>query len=553
MAMNGSISPFGVRLAVACLGVAAVAIAARPVPPPTELSFYYSTDAAGVLEPLINDFNGEHEGSIRIAGESVPSGDAVDDIVNGEAEPDLWMPAASMWGALLNERAGAALAPEESPSFFWSPEVFATWPDKSGDTRNYLGWSWISHYTQNATASADFWLGHTKPTKSTSGLYALIGEFEAAARQEFPSTGEQLSPSVVQDDDVQDAVKDIENTVIHYGDIGKDFCPIIEAQGPEYVTAVYLQETVYLACRAEQSEDLPRWHAVYPEEGTYAADYPLYVLQGAWTIDTRDEASTFVDWLGGAITEEEVLDAFLRPGDPGDDAYSDPPSDPWRDVQPPAEADLEILVDPVTDNGATLDAIQAAWPNLQKPANIEFVLDTSFYMADVSEDARTLICDVSENLSEAEVRGDEIGVIAYGQGHHLTTVPLSTPPEPLSTPPKKEDCIEDLRGLPVQAGTTAFPEALLTAVETHEKEPETIDTVIVLSYGADESASPTELDELCGRLEDASAQVITVSFAESRMLERLSYCSGAPAFKVWREYTGDSGMQHLAEDLTELL
>ena len=199
---------------------------------------------------MIHEFNVSQDG-IEVVGEAKPSGDVLKAILAEEDELVLWMPAASTWGRLLNHREGEVIAPEDSPSFFWSPEVIGTF-DSVIDDHPIESWDDLVDLSTSEEPPGQgdaFRLGHSKPTSSTSGLYALVSEFSSANADGTPTVDERSLEQVAS----------IEGSVLHYGDIAQDFCPLLFQYSSEYVSAFYMQETTLLRCEAQyqdQDQDL---------------------------------------------------------------------------------------------------------------------------------------------------------------------------------------------------------------------------------------------------------------------------------------------------------
>jgi Ca-activated chloride channel homolog len=126
------------------------------------------------------------------------SGAAADLIVAGWPDPEangpppvIWSPAASGWGGIVNERAGANVAPPGTP-FMLTPLVIAMpspmaealgWPDTEIGFADIValaedpdaGWASFGH-----PEWGPFRLGKTNPNFSTSGLNVTIAQYYAA-------------------------------------------------------------------------------------------------------------------------------------------------------------------------------------------------------------------------------------------------------------------------------------------------------------------------------------------------------------------------------------
>ena len=368
-------------------GVAAVALVVAIVipwlePPPVEVRFVYSTDAEDLLEPLIARFNdAQDDVAVNPDDEDVeeasrPSGDVLEDILEGDARPHLWMPAASTWGRLLNLAEGKEMAPEDSLSFFWSPELIGTF-DSVSDDYPIEDWTDIADFATGRSPLGEggaFRLGHTKPTSSTSGLYALLSEFSSVDPDGEP----------VVDDRSIGEVRSIERSVLHYGDIADDFCDQLFDYSSAYVKAFYMQETTFLKCKNEYPG--LGLKEVFPDR-TFIADYPAFVLNADWVGPDQEEAAArFLEWLGEELDVAAVNAQRLRYGDPWDvGGTADDPapagadrSQSWESIDVPA--------------GETLAAVLDAWPDVRKPAKVLILLEKGdMHLASAIDSAKELL------------------------------------------------------------------------------------------------------------------------------------------------------------------
>src|ERR671910_1312132 len=150
-----------------------------------------------------------------------------DESVDGPS-PVIWSPAASSWGAVLNQHLADAgqpvVAPENPTAFMRTPLVIAMprpmaealgwpdtpigWADVLALARDRAGWSSKGHPEWGA-----FRLGKTNPNFSTSGLSALIAQAYAATGKTTGLSGEDLA-----DPAVDAFAKGVESAVVHYGD-----------------------------------------------------------------------------------------------------------------------------------------------------------------------------------------------------------------------------------------------------------------------------------------------------------------------------------------------
>ena len=257
----------------------------------------------------------------------------------------IWSPAASGWGAIVNERAGSALAPAGTP-FMLTPLVIAMpqpmaealgWPEEP------IGFADLQRLANDPEGWAalgfpewgPFRIGKTNPNFSTSGLNFTIAEYYAATGKTADLTIEDLSrPAAVE------FATDIESSVVHYGDITMTFLNnwfAADARGTSltYASAVAVEEKSVIDYNRGDPDGVlapgeelrpPRVPlvAIYPEEGTLYSDNPFIILDTEWVdADERAAAEQFEAFVQLPENQEQVLAFGFRPNNP-DVALADP-------------------------------------------------------------------------------------------------------------------------------------------------------------------------------------------------------------------------------------
>jgi Ca-activated chloride channel family protein len=532
---NERLTPRNLRVAVAAVALV-VALLPWWEPDPIEVGFVYSTDADELLRPLIRTFN-DAQDDVEIKAIGAPSGEVLQAILADDHEDlVLWMPAASTWGRLLNQAKGTEIAPEDGRTLFWSPEVIGTF-DSVLDDHPIEGWDDLAEL---ATGKADlgdgevFRLGHTKPTTSTSGLYALVSEFAAADPDGDP----------VVDDRSTDRVRSIERSVLHYGDIADDFCPRLFEYSSAYVSAFYMQETTFLKCE-ERYEDLGLVE-VFPDE-TFVADYPAFVLDASWVSDQEaDAARKFLDWLERELDEEQVLGEKFRFGDPWDDDGT------GRDAAP-GGADLSQRWEPLAvPSGATLAAVQDAWPDVRKAAEVLILLEKGDMHVDSAiESAKRLLRGFIRDLP---LKGVTVGLDSFDE-----QIVEEVPPAVL-TRGHRIDLILALNGIGAHGADTRLADSIVESLQKMNF-PDRISVIVLVSLGQDDGSRST-LDQVLSELETLSGrvspiQVFTVSFGDpegDRVLDAvatdsLGACADFTPEGQDSDRCEDSGADELLEDV----
>jgi Ca-activated chloride channel family protein len=363
---------FARALVIAAAAVAVLAAAAGrddqdsvAEQPELVLRYLYSTDATSLLEPLIERYNREphtRDGrDVRIDGFALASGQAEAALAARDERAALWTPASSLWAELLNHHVfPAEWVPAGQPvNLVYSPQVIAMWKPfaRALGPEAKIGWKDILALTTSSRGWAEygqdygpFLLGHTNPGISTSGLSAVASHYYAL-------TGKQsdLSLADVQRPAFRAAVQRIERSVVHQGETASKLIDKMLLYGEPYAHAVYVQETTLRGLKPSQAARLT-WFK--PADGTFVADYPLIVLAAPWvSSDARAAAEAFRRWLVPKITAKKAAAYHFEVRRPAGLAELEPP-----------EPDV-------------LAAMQDAWHEDRKPANIVLVVDTSNSMA----------------------------------------------------------------------------------------------------------------------------------------------------------------------------
>jgi Ca-activated chloride channel family protein len=276
-------------------------------------------------------------------GASLLSDGWTDEAQNG-AKPVVWSPAASSWGAVVNERLAQkqqpAIVPSDAKPFMLTPLVIAM-PKPMAEALGYPqtpigfgdllelakannGWASKGHPEWGA-----FKLGKTNPNFSTSGLSSTIAQYYAATGKQSDLTLEDVNRP-----DVDTFMRGVESSVVHYGDTTLSFLNNLYRNdraglGLTYVSAVAVEETSIIAYNRGNPDGIlepgeqprpPRIPlvAVYPKDGTLFSDNPFFVLNAPWVTATQKKAArAFESFVQQPQNQRRVLGFGFRPGNPG--------------------------------------------------------------------------------------------------------------------------------------------------------------------------------------------------------------------------------------------
>jgi Ca-activated chloride channel family protein len=499
--------------------------AAGPAQGATRVSFAYSPEKEKLLVPLIDRFNREHR-DVFIQGINASSGDAETRIARGQFKPVAWSPASSLWGRLLNFEADRPYTAEEAPSIVRTPLVIAVWEPMAralGYPKRKLGYADVLRLSTSGKGWAefgkpefgDFKLVHTAPDFSTSGLSFVVAEYYAALGKK-----EGLVEKDIANAAARKRVRDIERSIVHYGDTTLFIAEQLKKEGPGYASAVAMEEVTLLDFNRTRG-DRDKLIAIYPEEGTFDSDSPFFVLDADWvTPEQKAGAEEFQKFLAEEITPEVAAKSGFRPADretapvaPITAANGADPKQPERTLQLPEPR--------------VLAAIKKAWRRDRKPANILLVLDTSGSMNDEQRLERAKAgLDVFFKNVEPQ---DSVGLTVFSE----KVQPL-VPPAPLSeSGGELRARVRDL----IADGGTAFYDATIEAFDKvrAQRATDRINAVVLLTDGEDTDSVNTA-DEVVQHIEgqgdsENRVRVFTIAYSSGasgarNQLKRIAAASG---------------------------
>jgi Ca-activated chloride channel homolog len=402
-----------------------------------------SSEKIALLTELAEEFNQSadaelDEGCVFVRPYSKASGGAAQLIIDGWPNPEangtrpvIWSPAASGWAAIVNERAGAVLAPPGTP-FMLTPLVIAMpqpmaealgWPDQPIGFADIVelandpeGWASLDH-----PEWGPFRLGKTNPNYSTSGLNFTIAEYYAATGKTRGLTTEDLNrPQAIE------FARNVESSVVHYGDITMTFlnnwfATDVRGTSLTYTSAVAVEEKSVIdynlgnpdgVLSAGETPREPRVPlvAIYPSEGTLFSDNPFIILDTEWvTAEQKIAASAFEEYVQRPENQAKVLEFGFRPNNPSvplaepvSAANGVDPTQPRAELEVPSP---EVLV-----------RILEAWAEQRKEARVLLVLDISGSMGELATDDATkldLAQDAAVSALDQFKDTDEVGLWVF--------------------------------------------------------------------------------------------------------------------------------------------
>ncbi|MCZ7535938.1 MAG: substrate-binding and VWA domain-containing protein [Acidimicrobiia bacterium] len=373
-----------------------------------------SSEKIALLTDLAQEFNASDEADLGggecafVRVQKKASGKAMQLLADGWRDEDadgpqpvVWSPAASSWGAILNQRLverGADPMVENAEPFMLTPLVIAM-PAPMAAALGYpetpIGYADIIALAQDPEGWGayghpewgPFRLGKTNPNYSTSALSATIAQYYAATGKTSGLSLEDLDRPAV-----ENFARSVEGAVVHYGDITMTFLNNWfrnDARGTAltYVSAVAVEEKSVIDYNLGNPDGIldpgeeprePRVPlvAVYPKEGTLYSDNPFMVLDAPWVTDQEAKAAErFGDYVMRPEAQERVAEYGFRPGNPEvaigggvTKANGVDPDQPETLLEVPEPAVLSGLLD--------------RWDGVRKRARVLIVLDVSGSMGE---------------------------------------------------------------------------------------------------------------------------------------------------------------------------
>ena len=517
-----------------------------------------SSEKAALLGDLAREYDSTQPSvdgrCVTVDVSSKASGGAAQALARGWDEevdgprPDVWTPASSSWAVLVDQVSAQednpSPMPADRPSLVQTPLVIAMpkpmaealgWPDQQ------IGWSDLAELAKSPKGWGEaghpewgkFKLGKTNPNYSTSGLNATIASYFAAT-----GLSSDLTLKNVRDEKTRAFVKQLESSVVHYGDTTLTFLENMAneaaaGKGLTYVSAVTVEEKSVLdynqgnptgdPARAGQSPppQIPLV-AFYPKDGTLVSDNPWIVLDAPWVDAPKQQAAAdFLAWLQEPDRQRAFTDAGFRTfeGEPGavvSEANGMLPAGAANVLTPPSPA--------------VLAAIEDSWAQLRKRAHVLLVMDVSGSMSepvpDAGTDKITLAKEAAIGALEQFAPDDEVGLWVFSTGlgdsgePFVELVPIGPAK---STVPIMQRDIDRL----IADGGTGLYATLRNAQARMLKDlpPDRINAIVLLSDGRNEYPDDTDLDgllrQLNGESVDTTVRVFTIGYGGSADTEAL--------------------------------
>jgi hypothetical protein len=350
---------------------AAVASGSAAPAPAVAIELVYSTEKKDWLEAQVTAFHAANPTiEVKLSGKG--SLEAANAILDGTLKPTLWSPADSVVlgfaAADWSTKYQTPLAVGDAQPLVLSPLVFVVWKDRADALLAASGGVLTWQAIHKAVASPRGWLaiggkgdwgfvklGHTDPTKSNSGLQALV-----LMSLEFFGKTSGLTVSDILDPKYQTFVKEVERGVSKFESSTGTFMTDMIRFGPSKYDIAVVYESLAIA---ELEHAQGRWgdlHVYYPA-ATLWSDHPLAVLAGDWVSEAqRAAAQKLVAYLHQTDVQSQALRYGFRPAEPSVPIKSLGDGNPFTRL---ASYGVRVDVPPVaqTPDGPVLRNLLTMW------------------------------------------------------------------------------------------------------------------------------------------------------------------------------------------------
>jgi len=296
---------------------------------PVEISMLYGSDKKEWVESAAEGFRRAHP-EIKLTLIARGSMEGAQAILDRRERPTVFSPADSLaLSTLAADWVNKGREPivldggEDAPtSLVMTPLVLVAWEDRmrtlQKDSGGEISWRAI----QRATTSPQGWpgvggkaewgfvkLGHTDPTRSNSGLQAVMLMILEQTGRPTLETSDAVDPKV------QTFVRQIEKNVPSFEASTGTFMTEMVRFGPSKYDVSVVYENLAIA---QIDTAQARWGAlrVYYPKTTMWSDHPAAVLHADWTTpEQRAAAHVWLAYLRSRPVQERALSYGFRPGD----------------------------------------------------------------------------------------------------------------------------------------------------------------------------------------------------------------------------------------------
>jgi Ca-activated chloride channel family protein len=471
-----------------------VSVKGKPREGALTLQFHSSSAKKSWIDAVTDEFNQkkvEVDGKpIAVKVTHVNSGDSLQQIKDGVAQPEIWSPGDDSWIRLSNEywrNVHSRAFIQNAKPLVNVPLVIAMW-EPMAKTLGYpdkpLGWTDIARLAANPKGWAvyghpewgKFKWGHAHP-EANSGFLTVLSEIYAFLGKTSGMTVDDLK-----NPKVKDFLKTAESAVEHYGLSNSWIDTFMRTKGPGYLSAATQYENTIIESNKQYGSAPFKLVAIYPKEGAFWTQHPVGIPDADWvTPEERKAGEIYIDYLLQDDAQRKAMELGLRPI--RKDLRLASPFTEELGVK--RDIDASKIFD-VPDE-RILKRVRELWDEAKMPASIALLLDISGSMqGEPLENAKKGAILFIDKMN----KWDELEVITFSD--EITRL------APLDKVQNNGEVTKTrIQTLFAQSGTRFFDamqEGLDTVRERMEKVPNRRYGLVVLSDGQDTRSKLNKYD-----------------------------------------------------------
>jgi Ca-activated chloride channel family protein len=500
-----------------------------------ELVFPYGSEKEKWIGDVTRDFNQSHlktssGKTIFVRALPMGSGETIDNILSGRLQAHIASPASGAFIKLGNAQSRSKTGKDliaSTDNLVISPVVIAMWKPMAeaiGWGKKPLGWADILALSRNEKGWqaygypqwGKFKFGHTHPEYSNSGLISLFAEAYAASGKTAA-----LKLADLEKPQFKQFLGGVEQSVVHYGSSTGFFGRKMFSNGPEYLSAAVLYESMVVESYSQGDLAFPIV-AIYPKEGTFWSDHPVGVVERDWvTPEHREAAKVYIQYLLARPQQLRAMQYGFRPAlvdlplaAPLDTAHGMNPQEPKTTLEVPS-ADV-------------IDGILQVWRAQKKHSNVVLVLDTSGSMKEENkiQSAR----EGAKQLVQLLDDGDTFSFLPFSSELHWAQRDASVKNERANLTSQVDSLFAD--------GGTALYDSIDAAYQHLAGHGDLkIQAIVVLTDGED-TESKMKLDELMQRIqyngETRAIHIFTIAYGKDARKDVLQKIADATQAKFYQ-------------------
>ncbi|HEV8487383.1 MAG TPA: substrate-binding domain-containing protein, partial [Blastocatellia bacterium] len=289
-----------------------------------EIGIAYGTEKKSWLEWAVQEFGKTSDGQ-QIKINLIPKGsqEGAQALVAGDKTINVWAPASSLYKDTFVQDwqvkySNSPILKEENLAL--TPMVFVMWGERyQAFIQKYKSLNFVTVAQAlkekggwDAIAKKPEWglfkLGHTRPSKSNSGLMTLV-----LMAYDFTGKTRDLTLKDILNTEFQDWMLKLEQAVSGLSDSTGTLMREMVLKGPSSFDAIFVYESVAIDFLKSAEGRWGELHIVYPKENMWSEN-PFYIIDAPWSSkEQRAAAQVFLNFLLTEPIQRESLKHGFRP------------------------------------------------------------------------------------------------------------------------------------------------------------------------------------------------------------------------------------------------